>query len=87
MMLASGWLFSGVDGNSSMAYCWVSYFSIDIFDPSHRAKLTRNIGAEVSQETDERFGNAFSVVTALNQLTHGPMNVFFIYVHRMGIHV
>lgn len=89
MMLASGWLFSDVEyGILPWLIIVGLVFSVLISLTLPRGAATYSEASE-SEGITKRLMNAsvmlFLLVTALNQLTHGPMNVFFtLYVQSHG---
>ena len=89
MMLASGWLFSDVDYG---ILPWVIIAGL-IVSAAISMTLPRHGRPHDSEGSDEgirsRLTNAsvliFLIVASLNQLTHGPLNVFFaLYVQDHG---
>ena len=89
MMLASGWLFSGVE-YAILPWLIIVGLVISVLIsltlPSRAANYSETSGAEgITKRLTNTSVMLFLLVTALNQLTHGPMNVFFtLYVQSHG---
>ena len=89
MMLASGWLFSGVE-YAILPWLIIVGLVISVLIsltlPSRAATDSETSGAEgITKRLTNASVMLFLLVTALNQLTHGPMNVFFtLYVQSHG---
>jgi PPP family 3-phenylpropionic acid transporter len=89
MMLASGWLFSDVE-YSILPWLIISGLlvsvAISMTLPGHgRAHSAENTDEGIRSRLTNTSVLIFFVVASLNQLTHGPLNVFFtLYVQDHG---
>lgn len=89
MMLASGWLFSDVEYRILPWLIIVGLVISVLISLTLPRRATTQSEVSESEGITKRLMNAsvmlFLLVTALNQLTHGPMNVFFtLYLQSHG---
>ena len=89
MMLASGWLFSDVEYGILPWLIIVGLVISVLISLTLPRRATTHSEVSESEGITKRLMNAsvmlFLLVTALNQLTHGPMNVFFtLYLQSHG---